>query len=318
MDESPAGRTKTPRTLNKPKVLPDSELRLVDSFVDIAWAERGLSKNTLASYRYDLTSLGLHLQKRRQSLESAQREDILNFLAAQVHAGRSPRSLSRYLSAFRQFYQWLLREGRLNEDPCVLIESPKLGRGLPKALSEQQVTDLLESPDTSDVLGLRNRTMLELMYATGLRVSELIALELHWINLNQGVVRVLGKGGKERLVPLGEEAISWLQRYMKESRPELLGGHDSNYVFVTRRKSGMTRQTFWHAIRKVAKEAGISQDVSPHMLRHSFATHLLNHGADLRVVQMLLGHSDLSTTQIYTHIAKEGLKQLHSRHHPRG
>jgi integrase/recombinase XerD len=318
VDESPAGRTKTPRTLNKTNELADSELRLIDSFIDIAWAERGLSKNTLASYRYDLISLAQHQQKRKQSLESAQREDILNFLAAQVHLGRSPRSLSRYLSAFRQFYQWMMREGRLSEDPCVLIESPKLGRGLPKALSEQQVTDLLESPDTSESLGLRNRTMLEVMYATGLRVSELIGLELHWVNLNQGVVRVLGKGGKERLVPLGEEAISWLQRYMQESRPELLGDHDSSFVFVTRRKTGLTRQTFWYAVRKVAKEAGISQDVSPHMLRHSFATHLLNHGADLRVVQMLLGHSDLSTTQIYTHIAREGLKQLHARHHPRG
>ena len=318
MDESSAGRAKTPRTLNKPRELAESELRLVDSFLDIAWAERGLSKNTLASYRYDLISLAQHQQKRKQSLETAKRVDILNFLAAQVHQGRSPRSLSRYLSAFRQFYQWMMREGRLSEDPCLLIESPKLGRGLPKALSEQQVTDLLESTDTSEPLGLRNRTMLELMYATGLRVSELIALELHWVNLNQGVVRVLGKGGKERLVPLGEEAIFWLQRYMKESRPELLSGHDSSFVFVTRRKSGLTRQTFWHAIRKVAKQAGISQDVSPHMLRHSFATHLLNHGADLRVVQMLLGHSDLSTTQIYTHIAKEGLKQLHAKHHPRG
>jgi len=294
-----------------------SESELIDRFLDAVWAERGLSKNTLDSYRYDLKLLAVHLQSHKLSLESAGREHILGFLAAQVHQGRSPRSLSRYLSGFRQFYQWQLREGRRTDNPCVLIESPKLGRGLPKALSEGQVTALIESPDTSHPLGLRDRTMLELMYATGLRVSELVSLELGQVNLNQGVVRVLGKGGKERMVPLGEESMSWLQRYLLESRPELMGQHQCAQVFVSNRKTGLSRQAFWHAIRRHAQIAGISHDVSPHMLRHSFATHLLNHGADLRVVQLLLGHSNLSTTQIYTHIAKEGLKRMHAKHHPR-
>lgn len=291
---------------------------LLESFLDAVWAERGLSENTLKSYRYDLTLLSEHLEKNNSTLRTAGREDLLNFLAAQVQAGRSPRSLSRYLSGMRQFYQWLLREGRIRKDPSALIESPKLGRGLPKALNEQQVEALLEAPDTGSPLGLRDRTMLELMYATGLRVSELISLQAVNLGINQGVVRVTGKGGKERLVPLGEEALSWLQQYLEEARPALLKGADCPMVFVTARKSGMTRQAFWYAIRKYAVTAGIGQKVSPHMLRHSFATHLLNHGADLRVVQLLLGHSDLSTTQIYTHIAREGLKQLHSEHHPRG
>lgn len=291
---------------------------LLESFLDAVWAERGLSENTLKSYRYDLTLLARHLAKNNSSLQAANRQDLLNFLATQVQAGRSPRSLSRYLSGFRQFYQWLLREGRILKDPSALIDSPKLGRGLPKALNEKQVEALLEAPDVESPLGLRDRTMLELMYATGLRVSELISLEAVNIGISQGIVRVMGKGGKERLVPLGEEALSWLQRYLEASRPELLRGADCPLVFVTNRKSGMTRQAFWYAIRKYAVQAGISQKVSPHMLRHSFATHLLNHGADLRVVQLLLGHSDLSTTQIYTHIAREGLKQIHSEHHPRG
>lgn len=294
------------------------ELELLESFLDTAWAERGLSKNTLQSYRYDLSMLAMHQEKRGGRLLDASREDLLHFLATQMQEGRSPRSLSRYLSGFRQFYQWLLRENRIQNDPSALIESPKLGRGLPKALGEGQVVDLLESPDTSTPLGLRDRTMLELMYATGLRVSELISLGVVNISSSQGVVRVMGKGGKERLVPLGEEAMGWLSRYMKESRPVLMAGGECREVFVTARRSGMTRQAFWHAIRKHAQAAGIAQPVSPHMLRHSFATHLLNHGADLRVVQLLLGHSDISTTQIYTHVAREGLKRLHSEHHPRG
>jgi integrase/recombinase XerD len=294
------------------------EEKLLESFLDGVWAERGLSGNTLKSYRYDLLQLALHLEKRGHTLLLASREDILHFLATQVQVGRSPRSLSRYLSSFRQFYRWLLRESRIQQDPSALIESPKLGRGLPKALNEQQVVGLLEAPDVDTPLGLRDRTMLELMYATGLRVSELVGLEVINLGINQGVVRVMGKGGKERLVPLGEEALSWMQRYLQESRPGLMKGGDCPLVFVTARKAGMTRQAFWYAIRKHAVVAGIAQPVSPHMLRHSFATHLLNHGADLRVVQLLLGHSDLSTTQIYTHIAREGLKQLHSKHHPRG
>jgi len=291
---------------------------LLELFLDSIWAERGLSRNTLQSYRYDLGQLAAQQRSQGRDLLGASREDLLHFLALQLRSGRSPRSLSRYLSGFRQFYRWLLREGRIRKDPTALIENPKLGRGLPKALSEKQVADLLEAPQVSTPLGLRDRTMLELMYAAGLRVSELVGLELISVNLNQGVVRITGKGGKERLVPLGEEAISWLQRYLREARPALMNGHGSPLMFVTARKNGMTRQAFWYAIRKHAQAAGISRPVSPHMLRHSFATHLLNHGADLRVVQLLLGHSDLSTTQIYTHIAREGLKQLHSKHHPRG
>ena len=291
---------------------------LLEAFLDAIWAERGLSANTLKSYRYDLSQLASHLEKKDSLLMHASRGDLLNLLATQVQAGRSPRSLSRYLASYRQFYRWLLREGRIETDPSALIESPKLGRGLPKALSEQQVVGLLEAPDTDTPLGLRDRTMLELMYATGLRVSELVKLEVANLGLNQGAVRVMGKGGKERLVPFGEDAFSWMQRYLRESRPGLMRGGDCPLVFVTARKAGMTRQAFWYAIRKHAVTAGITQPVSPNMLRHSFATHLLNHGADLRVVQLLLGHSDLSTTQIYTHIAREGLKKLHSVHHPRG
>jgi integrase/recombinase XerD len=292
--------------------------KLIELFLDSVWAERGLSGNTLQAYRYDLQKLAAHQVKHQRELQSASREDLLQFLAAMVQEGRNPRSLSRYLSGFRQFYQWLLREGCISKDPSALIESPRLGRGLPKALSEQQVLALLEAPDTDSQLGLRDRSMLELMYATGLRVSELTGLELSNLNMNQGIIRVMGKGNKERLVPLGEESISWLHRYLEEGRPELLRGADCPKVYVTARKAGMTRQAFWYAIRRYARVAAIEQQVSPHMLRHSFATHLLNHGADLRVVQLLLGHSDLSTTQIYTHIAREGLLRLHSKHHPRG
>jgi integrase/recombinase XerD len=297
------------------EVKPDTLLEL---FLDSAWAERGLSQNTLQSYRYDLQRLARHQEQRGRDLPGASREDLLHFLATQVQQGRSPRSLSRYLSGFRQFYQWLMREGRIASDPSALIDSPKLGRGLPKALSEEEVVSLLEAPDVAKPLGLRDRTMLELMYATGLRVSELVGLGAANLNLNQGVLRVIGKGGKERLVPLGEEAISWIQQYLGDSRPALMKGAHCPLLFVTSRKAGMTRQAFWYAIRKHALTAGISKPVSPHMLRHSFATHLLNHGADLRVVQLLLGHSDLTTTQIYTHIAREGLKKLHAEHHPRG
>ena len=282
------------------------------------WAERGLSENTLQGYRYDLLQLATHQEKRTRDLQAASREDLLHFLASRVQEGRSPRSLSRYLSGFRQFYRWLLREGRIYQDPSALIESPRLGRGLPKALSEQQVNALLEAPEVGTPLGLRDRAMLELMYATGLRVSELVGLELPNVNLNQGVVRVMGKGDKERLVPLGEESISWLLSYLEKGRPELMRGGDCPRIFVTARKSGMTRQAFWHIIKRYAEKAGVRQKMSPHSLRHAFATHLLNRGADLRVVQVLLGHSDLSTTQIYTHVARERLKDLHGEHHPRG
>jgi integrase/recombinase XerD len=292
--------------------------QIIELFLDAVWAERGLSRNTLHGYRYDLIQLAVHQQERDKDLIAASREDLLHFLASRVQQGRSPRSLSRYLSGIRQFYRWLLREGRIRQDPSALIESPRLGRGLPKALSEQQVIDLLEAPDVENPLGLRDRTMLELMYASGLRVSELVGLEFADVNVNQGIVRVLGKGNKERLVPLGEDALAWLERYLVSARPQLMKGAECQHVFVTARKAGMTRQAFWHAIKRCARLASIDQTVSPHMLRHSFATHLLNHGADLRVVQLLLGHSDLSTTQIYTHIARESLKAMHSKHHPRG
>lgn len=290
----------------------------IERFLDNLWAERGLSDNSLQSYRHDLQHLSECLSERDKALVSATREDLLSVLAAEVKQGKSPRSVSRYLSAYRQFYRWLVREGAISTDPVALIESPKTGRGLPKALSEEQVESLLAAPDTDTPLGNRDKAMLELMYATGLRVSELVGLELPNLNLNQGVIRVIGKGQKERLVPVGEEAHDTLVSYLNSGRPDLLKGAQTNDVFVTSRKSGMTRQAFWYMVRRYASHCGISQKLSPHMLRHSFATHLLNHGADLRVVQLLLGHSDLSTTQIYTHIAREGLKRMHEAHHPRG
>jgi integrase/recombinase XerD len=292
--------------------------RVIEHFLDNLWAERGLSDNSLQSYRHDLLHLQNRLAARGKDLKDANREDLLAVLAAEVQQGKSPRSVSRYLSAYRQFYRWLVREGTINSDPVALIESPKTGRGLPRALTEEQVESLLAVPDTGTLLGMRDKAMLELMYATGLRVSELVGLELSNLNLNQGVIRVIGKGQKERLVPIGDEAHDSVVIYLSSGRPELLKGAQTDSVFVTTRKAGMTRQAFWYMVRRYAVQCDISQKLSPHMLRHSFATHLLNHGADLRVVQLLLGHSDLSTTQIYTHIAREGLKRLHETHHPRG
>ncbi len=296
----------------------NKELQLLDRFLDAIWAERGLSENTLEAYRRDLMKLMDWLAKKGETLISAGREDLLHLLAEEVAAGRSPRSLSRYLSGYRQFYRWLVRERIITQDPTALIESPKLGRGLPKALSENQIEVLLEAPDTTRPLGLRDRAMLEVMYATGLRVSELCGLQLANLNLNQGVIRIMGKGQKERLVPLGGEAEDWLTRFLSDGRPGLLKGSQSPFVFITARKTSLSRQAFWYMVRRHCRQAGIDKAISPHMLRHSFATHLLNHGADLRVVQLLLGHSDLSSTQIYTHIAREGLKRLHQAHHPRG
>ncbi|NOR18658.1 MAG: site-specific tyrosine recombinase XerD [Xanthomonadales bacterium] len=291
---------------------------LIERFLDNLWAERGLSDNSLQSYRLDLLHLNERLAARGRALEAATREDLLAVLAGEVQQGKSPRSISRYLSAYRQFYRWLLRDGRISADPVALIESPKTGRGLPRALSEQQVEALMAAPDTDTLLGIRDRAMLELMYATGLRVSELVGLELANLNLNQGVIRVIGKGQKERLVPIGDEAHDSLKIYLSTARPEILKGVQTDSVFVTTRKAGMTRQAFWYMVNRYAAKCDITKKLSPHMLRHSFATHLLNHGADLRVVQLLLGHSDLSTTQIYTHIAREGLKRMHETHHPRG
>jgi integrase/recombinase XerD len=290
---------------------------VIERFLDNLWAERGLSDNSLKSYRLDLLQLQKQLAARDKTILNAKREDLLSILAAEFQQGKSPRTISRYLSAYRQMFRWLVREGMISNDPVALIESPKTGRGLPKALSEAQIESLLAAPDTATLLGMRDRAMLELMYATGLRVSELVGLKLSNLNLNQGVVRVIGKGQKERLVPLGDEAHDSLRVYLSDSRPGLLKGVQTDFVFVTTRKTGMTRQAFWYMVRRYAAICDIPQKLSPHMLRHSFATHLLNHGADLRVVQLLLGHSDLSTTQIYTHIAKEGLKRMHEAHHPR-
>ena len=298
--------------------VPDGELALVEQFLDALWMERGLSRNTLVAYRQDLLALAAWLADRQGMLLGASREDLHRYLAHLHGRGAKVRTQARWLSSARAFYRLMAREGRLREDPSALIEAPKLGRPLPGTLSEEEVERLLRAPDTTTALGLRDRAMLELLYATGLRVTELVELRIGQVGLAQGVVRVLGKGGKERLVPLGEEALQWLQRYGEETRPGLAAGHGSDRLFLSRRGEGMTRQAFWHRLRAHARQAGIQRHLSPHTLRHAFATHLLNHGADLRVVQMLLGHSDLSTTQIYTHVARERLQQLHGRHHPRG
>jgi integrase/recombinase XerD len=290
----------------------------IEGFLDAMWMERGLSENTLAAYRHDLGGLAAWLQSRERSLTGARREDLLDYLSARVVDGAKPRTTARLLSSMRQFYRHHVREGRLQDDPSARIDTPRIGRPLPDSLSENEVEVLLSAPDVGDVLGLRDRAMLELLYACGLRVSELVNVTTDQVNLTQGVVRLMGKGNKERLVPLGEEAVDWLQRYISESRPELAGQTSARQLFITRRGGGMTRQAFWHRLRHHAVKSGINKSLSPHTLRHAFATHLLNNGADLRVVQMLLGHSDLSTTQIYTHVARERLKDLHARHHPRG
>jgi integrase/recombinase XerD len=281
--------------------------------------ERGLSKNTLIAYGNDLNGFAnwLHTQS-ALNLLLVRRENVQAYLAHRLARQTSPRTAARQLSTLRRFYAWLLRGNRILEDPTALIEAPRLGRPLPKTLTEAEVEALLGAPDTTTVLGLRDRAMLEILYASGLRVSELVNLIPSQINLQQGVVRVTGKGNKERLVPLGEEAIVWLERYLSEARPSMLNGRPCDAVFVTQRRDAMTRQAFWYMIKRQAIAAGIDKPLSPHTVRHAFATHLLNHGADLRVVQMLLGHSDLSTTQIYTHVARARLKELHARHHPRG
>ena len=284
-------------------------------FLDSLWLEQGLSDNTLAAYRRDLQGLQAWLARRGVRLAAARREHLLAYLGQRQ---ASSRSLARFLSSARRFYRYLLSQGLRQDDPTRLIDSPKLGRPLPASLSERQVEALLAAPDVGSERGLRDRAMLELLYATGLRVSELTGLRLDQVNPRQGVVRVVGKGSKERLVPLGDEAWHWLERYLRQARPVLLGARRSDDLFITAHGKAMTRQAFWQLIKRHARNAGIETGLSPHTLRHAFATHLLNHGADLRVVQMLLGHSDLSTTQIYTHVARERLKALHATHHPRG
>lgn len=291
---------------------------VLEHFLDSMWMERGLSRNTLQAYRNDLKGFSAWLAERGLGLLIASRADLLDYLAFRVRTGASPRTSARLLSSMRRFYALQIRDERLAEDPCHDIDAPKLGRPLPDSLSEGEVDRLLAAPDCADALGLRDRAMLELLYATGLRVTELVELTRPRLHLDQGVVRVLGKGGKERLVPVGEEALDWVERYLSDARPVLLGAGKSDILFLTRRRDGMTRQAFWHLIKRYAAQAGIRAHLTPHTLRHAFATHLLNHGADLRVIQMLLGHSDLSTTQIYTHIAQARLQELHKRHHPRG
>lgn len=292
--------------------------QLIDSFLDTVWAERGLAEATLENYRFDLIGFALWLQQRDSDLMRAQRADLLDYLGQRSRLGFSVASNARLISSLRQFYGHLLHSRQRSDNPSDRIDPPRRPRNLPKSLSEADVEALLAAPDTGKPLGQRDRAMLEVLYATGLRVSELVGLSLSQLNLRQGVLQVMGKGGKERLVPLGEEALDHLQRYLREGRSQLLAGQQVDSVFVTSRKAGMTRQAFWYLIKRYAQKAGISGAISPHMLRHSFATHLLNHGADLRVIQLLLGHSDLSTTQIYTHLANAALQELHASHHPRG
>jgi len=295
---------------------PDAQL--LDQFLDGIWLESGLSANTLAAYRTDLRAFQSWLAKKGLALEQATRADLLAYLAANVRAGLSPRSSARHLSTLRRFYRYLLIQGRTQADPTADVRSPVIGRPLPKNISEQGVEKLLSTPPRDTALGSRDRAMLETMYASGLRVSELVGLTLNELDLTTGLVRVVGKGGRERIVPLGEEASESLGEYLGQARSDLLKAQLTDAVFVTRRGGPMTRQAFWQLIKRYAQQAGIGAEFSPHSLRHAFATHLLNHGADLRSVQMLLGHTDLSTTQIYTHVARARLQSLHGTHHPRG
>jgi integrase/recombinase XerD len=291
---------------------------LLDVFTDTLWLEAGLSRNTLASYRSDLAQLAAWLAPRGKTLAGIEAVDIHDYLRDFSRKSKAT-SQRRLISALRRFYQHLLAIGELKADPTLNIEPPPHPQRFPRTLSEAQVEALLAAPDTETPLGLRDRAMLEVLYATGLRVSELVGLKLFEASLDMGVVRVFGKGSKERLVPLGQVALEWLERYLKESRPALLNGRNCEAVFVTRRGAGISRQMFWNLIKRHAARAGIDPArISPHTLRHAFATHLINHGADLRVVQLLLGHADISTTQVYTHVARERLKELHAKHHPRG
>ena len=291
---------------------------ILDEFIDRIWLEEGLARNTLDSYRQDLAQFAVWLEKDvAKDLLQVEPFDIQRYLAFKFPVSK-PRSISRLIASLRRLYRFALRENKITQDPSIQIESPKLPRSLPKSLSEEDVESLLGAPNLDDSIGLRDRAMLELLYASGLRVSELVSVKVTEVSLSEGVVRVTGKGSKTRLVPMGEVAIDWLTRYLKDARPAILEKRLCDSLFVTQRGAAMTRQAFWYLIKRYALSAGIHKPMSPHVLRHAFATHLLNHGADLRVVQMLLGHSDISTTQIYTHVARERLKQLHTAHHPRG
>ena len=302
------------------KALSETDTRLVERFADTLWLNDGLARNTLESYRRDVTQFAAWLDGASgKGLLEALPSDIQRHLAWQVETKRAkPRTTGRLVSSLKRFFQFAVREGLRPDDPAVDVDSPKLPRSLPKSLSEGEVEALLAAPEVATAQGLRDRAMLETLYASGLRVSELVGLKTVQVSLDMGVVRVLGKGAKERLTPLGEEAVAWIQRYQKEGRPQLLGARKSDALFVTGRGGPMTRQAFWNLVNRHALKAGIGRAISPHTLRHAFATHLINHGADLRVVQLLLGHADISTTQIYTHVARERLKALHRKHHPRG
>jgi integrase/recombinase XerD len=292
---------------------------LIDAFCDQVWLQDGLAASSLSSYRRDLVAWSAWLDRRGNALLSAQRTDVEAYLADQFRSKAKATSIARRLSSLRRFYALQLLQGTLRADPTLRVRAPKLPRRLPKNLSEAQVEALLAAPDTETTLGLRDRAMLETLYATGLRASELVGLTLAQVSLDMGVVRVLGKGSKERLVPLGEESIVWLTRYLATGRPTLVGNGKSSALFVTARRGPLTRQAFWALLKRLGAKAGIpAASISPHVLRHAFATHLLNHGADLRVVQLLLGHADITTTTIYTHVARERLKKLHAQHHPRG
>ena len=299
--------------------LASDERLLIEGFLERAWSESGLAENSLASYRRDLEGLARWGASRGAALLRIDKVQLLAYLKERQAGGYSSRSNARLLSTLRHFYRMQQRLGAVENDPTLLLDTPKLAKPLPKALTEAQVEALIRAPDVATPLGLRDRAMFELLYATGLRVSELVNISLDQINLRAGVLRVTGKGGKDRLVPLGEIAADWLERYYREARPALLAGKLVDAAFVTQRRAAMTRQMFWTMVKRHAATAGIdAKRISPHVLRHCFATHLLNHGADLRALQMLLGHASLSTTQIYTLVAREGLKKLHAQHHPRG
>jgi len=291
---------------------------IIAQYLDALWLEKGLSDNTRASYRRDLNHYACWLNQQGVALVDAERAQLQRHLQWRVEQHLRPSSTSRLLSALRGFYRYLLREHLVAADPTLNIDAPRRGRPLPKTLTEHDVEVLLAAPDSGDVLGLRDRAMLELLYASGLRVSELVGLRFEQLNRQLGVLRIVGKGDKERLVPVGEEALSWIERYLREARPELCSDLRVEVLFPSKQGREMTRQTFWHRIKQYALRAGIDKPLSPHVLRHAFATHLINHGADLRVVQMLLGHSSLSTTQIYTHVATARLQAIHRDHHPRG
>ena len=292
-------------------------LLMIDDFIDHLWLEDGLSKNTLDSYRSDIYAFFKWAASQKIHHDDVSQATIQHYMAYKFPISKS-RSISRLLATLRRFYRYLLRDNKIKNDPTLNIQTPKIPKSLPKSLTEEEVEELIDAPNLSDPIGLRDRAMLELLYACGLRVSELVGLQLTEVILQDGVLRVTGKGSKTRLVPMGEDAVEWIKKYIIEAREIILNKQTSKFLFVTNRAGAMTRQTFWHLIKKYALIAGIQKHLSPHVLRHAFATHLINHGADLRVVQMLLGHSDISTTQIYTHVARERLKKLHQEHHPRG